>query len=233
MEFVLARPKFAGTIEKWDRVLGWMVDALQKSKCDYTVDTIGSAFSGPQMVVTMKDAFGRVWSGPFIKVDFNYSERLGLRYQSEDNDMQLPYMITRSMFGSLERFVAILVEHFGGEFPLWLAPEQVRLLPIASANHQYADSVCKEMVGAGLRCHVDYRHEPLGAKVHAAGREKIPYVVILGNEEEKEGVVNVRSCSKQGNTKRMTLANFLQLMQDEATIPATLPKRTKKSYSEE
>lgn len=223
--------KFAGTIEKWDKVLGWMVTALQQSKCDYIIDSSEGAFNGPRMVVRMKDALGREWDGPFIEVNLNHSERFGLRYQDADGEMHIPYMITRSMFGSLERCIAILVECTGGVFPLWLAPEQVRLLPISAAHHTYADSVCKMLVSAGVRCRVDYRQEPLGAKVHAVEREKVPYTVVIGAAEEKDGVVNVRSCSLQGQTKRMKLTSFLQLVQEEAAGPVF--KDTKKSYSEE
>lgn len=215
----LRGPKFAGTKEKWDKALGWMTDALQSCGCEYVTDSSGSAFDGPRMVVRMKDALGREWEGPFIGIDFNHSEAYGLRYQGSDGEMHIPYMITQSLFGSLERFIAVLVEHYGGAFPLWLAPEQVRLLPIADAHQSYADEICKKLSAQGIRCSVDYRQEPLGTKVHAAEREKVPYAVIVGDAEKKDGVVNVRACSQHGQAKRMELVPFLQKMQEETAFP--------------
>lgn len=213
--------KYAGTVENWDKVLGWMVAAMQASKCDYSVDASGGAFNGPRMVVRMKDALGREWDGPFIEVDFNHVESFGLRYQGADDEIHAPYMITRSMFGGLERYIAVLVERCGGFLPLWLAQEQVRLIPIAEAHHRYADSIRRELEEAGVRCHIDSRREPLGAKVHTVEREKIPYALILGDAEEKEGVVNVRACSRQGPSKRMKLADFIRTVREEAAIPAS------------
>lgn len=225
--------KFAGTIENWDTVLEKMQSALQECKIDFHIDAERGAFSGPQIMVRIKDALGREWDGPFIKADFNCSERLGIRYQGSDDQMHAPFMMTQSMFGSLERYIALLVERCAGIFPLWLAPEQVRLLPIAKAHHDYAEMLCANWVKAGIRCRVDYRQEPLGAKVHAVEREKIPYAIIIGDKEEKENVINVRSCNKHGKIKRMKIDDFLQILREEIVVPSQLSKDTEKSYSEE
>lgn len=230
---ILRRSKYAGTIEDWNSVLGWMEEALQACNCEYVKESSEGGYDGPRMVMRMKDALGREWDGPFIGVDFNHPKRLGLHYHGADGRMHTPYMITQSTFGSLERFIAVLVEHYGGAFPLWLAPEQVRLLPISSAQHGYADGICKTMAEAGIRCRVDYRQEPLGTKIHAVEREKTPYALVLGDAEEKNGVVNVRSCNEHGQTKRMKLAEFLQKIQEEATVPGPQFCGIKKSYSEE
>lgn len=220
--------KFAGTKENWDKVLGWMVEALQVCGSSYVIDSSGSGFEGPRMVVRMKDALGRDWDGPFIGVDFSSVKRFGLLYQEASGAMRTPYMITRSMFGSLERVIAVLVEHYSGVFPLWLAPEQVRLLPIGPGQHDYADAVRKSLSEACIRCYVDYRQESLGAKVHAAEREKIPYTVVLGDIEKKNGVVNVRSYNEQGRTKKMKVAEFVQSLQDEVSVPGLQSAALKK-----
>lgn len=212
--------KFAGTIENWDRLIKSMKDALDTSKHHYLIDSSGVSFNGPRILVRIKDALGRVWDGPYIEVNLNHSESSGLRYQGADGEMHMPYMITRSMFGSLERFIAILLENSKGLLPLWLAPEQVRLMPIAESHRKYAEDICKQLASAGIRSHVDNRAEGLGAKVHMFEREKIPYGLIIGDLEEKEGAVNVRSCSQQGKTTRMKIADFLQRVQEEARFPA-------------
>lgn len=211
--------KFAGTIAKWDKTLEWMTSALQECKCSYTVEPSDRAFNGPRIILRMKDALGREWDGSFIGIDLNQPERFSLSYRGADGKEHTPYMIVRSMFGSLERCIAVLIEHCSGVFPLWLSPEQVRLLPVKAAQHSYADEVCRLLVEAGIRCRVDYRQDPLGAKVHAVQREKIPYALVLGEAEEKNGVVNVRSCYQQGETKRMKLGLFLHMLQEEAGSP--------------
>lgn len=224
--------KFAGTVEKWDKVLSWMTEALQVCNCQYVTDSLIGAFEGPRMIVRMKDAMGREWDGPFIEVNFRYLEAFNLRYQGSDDEMHPPHMIVRSIFGSLERCIAALVEHWKGVLPLWVAPEQVRLLPVGASHCSYAENIRQELKGAGIRCSIDCRSESLGAKVHAVEREKIPYACIIGDAEIKSGVLNIRSCSRQGQMQKMALASFLQKVQAEAALPTLLLKDTK-SYSEE
>jgi threonyl-tRNA synthetase len=217
--------KYAGTLDKWDLNLDLLIKALKACGCEYTLDAAGKAFIGPRIEVRLIDALGREWKGPFVGIDFNHPERFGLHYHGADGEMHTPTMITRSMFGSLERFVAVLVEHYAGVFPLWLAPEQVRIIPVAESHHDYADDLHAGLERAGLRSQVDYRHDKLGAKVHAAEREKVPYAVIVGDKEKKEGLITVRSCSQKIKTSQMKRESFLQNLLGEVSSKA-LPGKT-------
>lgn len=199
--------KFAGTLKQWDHVQSIMVKALDDCTIDYSLDKGNPAFYGPQIEVRITDAIGREWSGPRLGVDFNLPEKLGIYCQNQNEVTHAPTMITRSIFGSLERFIAILIEHYAGVLPFWLSPEQVRILPVSEKNAGYAEDVCAKCLQAGLRAKIDRRKESLGTKVHAAEQEKIPYYVIVGEKEEKTGSITIRKYNQ--NAEKMELSSFL------------------------
>ena len=204
------RGKYARAIAGWDESAQVMVEALRTCGFDYEVDDHVDMCCGPYVKMRLIDALGREWDGPSVGLDFCQPERFGLRYQGPDDEMHMPLMITRSTFGSLERFVAILVEHFAGYFPLWLSPEQVRILPVAEENFDYANAIGKRLDEQGFRIYVDHRRETLKAKVRAAECAKVPYAVVVGDQEEKKDVIAVRRCKHKKMIHGMRVEDFLQ-----------------------
>jgi threonyl-tRNA synthetase len=207
--------KFAGTLAMWEKGIDAMKKALEACHFDYTLDKESKPFDGPQIELRLVDALEREWKGPSLSFNFNLSERFGLLYQGADDQMHVPVMITRTVFGSLERFIAILIEHYAGWFPLWLAPEQVRIIPVGTKNADYATGVCKKIEEIGFRVGVDYRQETLGGKVHAAELERIPYVLIVGEKEEQKGKVTLRSCKQKQRQEILSLEAFLKQLCEE------------------
>lgn len=210
------RDRFKGTLGSWGESADRMVEALQEGGFAYDIEESREAMNGPRVDVRYKDALGREWTGPSVALDLNLPERFGLRYQGADDEMHVPLMVTRSMFGSVERFVAILVEHFGGEFPLWLAPEQVRILPLAPEQGDKASEVCKTLEVAGFRVSLDGRKESLSHRVRMAEKANVPYVVVLGKEEVEKGVLSVRRCKVDGNLVTMQEVAFLEILRRES-----------------
>jgi threonyl-tRNA synthetase len=199
----------------WNVSIDLLEQALKASELDYILDKEGNSIYGPRVEVGLADALGRKWRGPFIAIDMVHPERFDLKYQTLDGNMQKPAMITRSTFGSLGCFVAVLVEQYAGMLPLWLAPEQIRVIPVSPANASYAASILTKIEAEGFRGGVDYRPVPLGDKIHAAERERVPYFVIVGEREEKNCLITVRSCNKAEVQKGSNLESFLaQLHQD-------------------
>ena len=194
-----------------------LVDALAKLGFEYEVDETGTAFGGAVVYVKLKDVLGREWSGPHVGIDFDIPERFGLRYQGADGEMHTPVMIARSMFGSFERFIAILVEQYGGLFPLWLAPEQVRIIPVTEGNEVYAGKLRQEFESQSLRVSIDYRQEKLGAKIRTAQCDKIPYTIVVGDEEESKRLLTVRLWN-QKDTWRVGLEAFIERLLEEVSI---------------
>lgn len=207
--------KYCGTAESWGKCLELMGKALNECGMDYTRDEEGNGFYGPRAEMRLVDALGREWKGPYVGIDFNLPAKMGLRYQGADDEMHVPMMIVRSLFGSLERFVAILVEHYGGLFPLWLAPEQVRVIPVGEKNVEGARQVLAKVQQEGLRATIDCSSGGLGSKIHAAEVEKVPYMLIVGEKEEKSGLITVRSCNRSGTNSGMSLETFLTQMKQE------------------
>jgi len=206
-------PKFAGTVSYWEKGHSSFTAAFEKS--DLKFDAGETAFSGPAAEVYLVDAVGREWKGPSIAIDFSIPERLGLRYQAANDKMHVPIMIKMSLYGSLERFIALLVEHYAGQLPLWLTPEQVRVIPLGEGNSSYAESIGKAIEKAGFRVSVDYRRDQLGSKVHGAEIEKIPYIVVVGENEEKQRSITVRSSYRETVLKGVALEDFLKQLQEE------------------
>ena len=181
-----------GGDEMWDQAERGLEQALQRRGLTYRVDHGGGAFYGPKIDVKFNDAIGREWQGATIQLDYGLPERFGLEYAGEDNRPHRPVMIHRAIYGTLERFCGFLIEHFAGAFPLWLSPEQVRVLPIADAQVPAARAVHERLAAAGIRSHVDERNETLNYKIRDGETHKTPYMAVVGQREADAGTVAVR-----------------------------------------
>src|SRR5256712_915092 len=185
--------KKLGSDASWDQAERALEQALKRRGLTYRLDQGGGAFYGPKIDGKFNDAIGRGWPGSTSPFDFLLPERFQLEYAGEDNKPHRPVMIHRAIYGTLERFCGFLIEHFAGAFPLWLAPEQVRVLPIADAQIPAARTVQQQLAAAGLRAHVDERNETLNYKVRDGETHKVPYMAVVGQREADSGTVAVRA----------------------------------------
>lgn len=208
--------KYVGTDESWEKATSALRKALESLSLPYKVDEGGGAFYGPKIDVKIKDALGREHQCSTIQVDFNEPERFDITYVGEDNQAHRPIMIHRALLGSLERFMAVLIEHYAGAFPLWLAPVQAVVLPIADRHSEYAHSVVERLRAEGLRAHVDDRNEKTGFKIREAQLQKIPYMLIVGDREQEAGAVSVRS-RVEGDRGAVALSEFANELKKELT----------------
>ena len=191
--FLSTRPaKFVGSEENWERSIEAIEEALSDVGLPYGVDSGGGAFYGPKIDLKIKDVIGRAWQCSTIQVDFNLPERFDMEFVGEDNARHTPIMIHRAIFGSIERFFGILIEHYGGAFPLWLSPEQVRVASVGQSQAEYCEEVCSELRSRGIRVGSDLRNEKLGYKVREAQVMKIPYLLVVGDKEVETGTVAPR-----------------------------------------
>ena len=165
---------------------------------DYIIETGEAAFYGPKLDFMVKDALGRQWQLGTIQVDYNLPERFDLTYKGADNELHRPVMIHRAPFGSMERFIAILLEHTGGNFPLWLTTEQVILLPVSEKFENYGKKVLSLLENHEIRALIDNRNETIGKKIRDAEMQKIPFMLIVGEEEEKNGTISIRRHGQEG-----------------------------------
>lgn len=192
--YLATRPeKAVGEVERWEQATNALRDALESEGVPYEVDPGGGAFYGPKIDLKVKDAIGREWQVSTFQFDFNLPDRFDMTYIGEDGQAHRPYMIHRALLGSIERFFGILVEHYAGAFPLWLAPEQARVLPLTEKQMAYAETVAEALRAAGFRVTVDQRQEKVGAKIRQAQLDKIPYMLVLGPREEEQGQAALRS----------------------------------------
>lgn len=189
------RDKYIGSDENWEKAEQAIVEACQEKGLKAKVEYGEAAFYGPKLDFMVRDAIGRKWQLGTIQVDYNLPERFQLEYTGADNQKHRPVMIHRAPFGSMERFVAVLIEHTGGKFPLWLTPDQVIILPISEKFNEYAQKVRKELDAQEIRALVDDRNEKIGRKIRDNEMRRIPYMLIVGEKEAEEGTVSVR---KQG-----------------------------------
>ena len=194
VEVALAtRPdKSVGGDEIWESAEEQLRDVLESGGYDYDVEPGDGAFYGPKIDFGFEDALGRVWDGPTVQLDFNMPDRFDLTYTGEDNEDHQPVMIHRALYGSYERFFMVLIEHFDGDFPLWLAPEQVRILPVSDETLGYAHRVKNALEDAGFRVEVEDRDWTVGRKIRAGHDDRLPYMVIVGDDEQEAGTVSVR-----------------------------------------
>jgi threonyl-tRNA synthetase len=192
--FLSTKPeKAVGDPERWEQATASLRAALEEEGLAYEVDEGGGAFYGPKIDMKIKDALGRPWQLGTVQFDFNLPERFDLTYVGADGKEHRPYMVHRALLGSIERFFGILIEHYAGAFPLWLAPEQVRILPISDKAMDYAKKVQSALRAKGFRVDIDISAEKLGAKIRSATLQKVPYQVVVGPRDEAAGTVSVRS----------------------------------------
>jgi threonyl-tRNA synthetase len=184
--------KSVGSDEIWEQAERQLRDVLNAGDYDYRVEAGDGAFYGPKIDFGFEDALGRVWDGPTVQLDFNMPERFDLTYTGEDNQNHRPVMIHRALYGSYERFFMVLIEHFDGKFPLWLAPEQIRLLPVSDANLGYAHRVKNELENRGFRATVEDRDQTVSRKIRGGHEDRLPYMLILGDNEQEAGTLSVR-----------------------------------------
>ncbi|WP_099331980.1 threonine--tRNA ligase [Actinomyces minihominis] len=184
--------KYVGSDEIWEEATSTLREVAEESGLELVEDPGGAAFYGPKISVQARDALGRTWQMSTIQLDFNTPERLDLEYTEADGSRQRPVMIHRALFGSIERFFAILLEHYAGAFPMWLAPEQVRLIPVADAFNEYLEEVAQQLKALGIRASVDTSSDRFGKKIRNASKDKVPAVLIAGGEDEAAGAVSFR-----------------------------------------
>jgi len=199
--------KYAGTIEVWERATAMLEKALQRLEQPYEVDPGEGVFYGPKIDIKLQDALGRAWQGPTIQVDFNLPERFEVTYTGEDGQPHLVAMIHRTVLGSMERFMACLIEQYAGAFPVWLAPVQAVVIPIADRHLDYARRVEAELKAEGLRLKVDARPERMNSKIREAQLQKAPYMLVVGDKEADTATVAVRLRSGEDMGRR-SLAEF-------------------------
>ena len=213
--------KYIGSDENWDLAENAIINAAKEKELNYVIEYGEAAFYGPKLDFMVKDAIGRKWQLGTIQVDYNLPERFELRYKGSDNEEHRPVMIHRAPFGSLERFVAILLEHTGGNFPLWLMPEQVIILSVSEKYEKYAEKVSNQLKNSEIRALIDNRNETIGKKIREAQLNKYPYMLIFGEKETTENTVSVRS-RVEGDTGSLTLETFIEKIQAEVDASSAI-----------
>ncbi len=213
--FLSTRPeKYVGTLENWERATNALQQALETRKLSYEIDPGEGVFYGPKIDIKIKDTLGRSWQCSTIQVDFNLPERFQVEYIGEDGQPHQPIMVHRALLGSIERFFGVLIEHYAGAFPLWLAPIQVQVIPITERQHAYAREIFEQLRQAGIRAELDVRSEKVGYKIREAEVQKIPYMVIVGDKEVESGKISVRR-KGEGDLGQMELSAFLNRISEE------------------
>jgi threonyl-tRNA synthetase len=205
---------YAGTVEEWERAEGALINTLNRMNVPYKYMPGEAVFYGPKIDVKLVDAIGRPWQLTTVQFDFNLPRRFDLEYVGEDGSRHQPLMVHRALWGSVERFFGVLIEHYAGAFPVWLAPVQATVLPVSSKFIEYAQKVTQQLQDAGFRVHLDDRNEKLQAKIRDAQLEKIPYMLILGGKEAEAGSVAVRHRSK-GDLGPRPLDQFVAALHQE------------------
>ncbi len=216
-------PERLGSDDVWDRAEAMLARALERKGIHYRIEAGGGAFYGPKIDIQFRDAIGRLWQGPTIQLDFNLPERFELEYTGPDNKPHRPVMIHRAIFGTLERFTGNLIEHFAGAFPVWLAPEQVRVIPISDAQADVARDVARRLKAAGLRVHVDDRTETLNYRIREGEIQKIPYMAVIGQREADSDALALRVRGAGKKQEVMGVDVFLTLVTSQVQSRALAP----------
>lgn len=206
--------KYIGTDEAWEHATQALIDALKERGFEYNIVEGDGAFYGPKIDIAVLDAIGRKWDGPTIQVDFNLPERFDLTYVDKDGQKKRPVMVHRAIMGSIERFIGLLIEHYAGLFPTWLAPVQVVVIPVSDKHLDYADEVYARLKEAGIRVKLDDESGKVGYKIRKAELMKIPYMLIVGEKEQQSGTVSVRS-KREGDLGAMEISVFLDKILNE------------------
>ncbi|MDE3081963.1 MAG: threonine--tRNA ligase [Acidobacteriota bacterium] len=200
--------KYVGTDEIWEKSTDALRGALERFGLEYQIKKGDAAFYGPKIDIDVRDAIGRTWQLSTIQCDFNHPERFDLEYVGADNQRHRPIMLHRALFGSIERFFGVLLEHYAGNLPTWLAPEQVRVLGVRNDHDDYARDVATQLKESGVRVSVDPANEPLGARIRRAKMEKIPYVLVVGDEDVTSGTLGVNARGSNDPSRGVSLGDF-------------------------
>lgn len=203
-----------GSDEEWEKATEALKNAMDSMDTAYTINEGDGAFYGPKLDFHLRDSIGRTWQCGTIQLDFQLPQRFGAEYVGADGKTHRPIMIHRVVFGSIERFIGILIEHYAGKFPLWLAPVQVKILPLAERFHSYAKEVSNELSNMGIRCETDERAEKIGYKIREAQLDKVPYMLIVGQKEMDAGEISVRK-RDEGDLGSMGMQKFTSLLKAE------------------
>ena len=203
-----------GSDEDWELATNALKNALDELKLDYIINEGDGAFYGPKIDFHLKDTIGRTWQCGTIQLDFQLPQRFELEYVGEDGEKHRPIMIHRVIYGSIDRFIGLLIENFAGAFPLWLSPEQVRVLSLTERNSDYADEIAATLRENGLRAESDNRNEKIGYKIREALNEKVPYLIIVGDEEEKNKTISIRGRGYE-NKSGLNLNDFIARLKEE------------------
>lgn len=203
-----------GSDEDWELAEDSLKGALDELSLDYKINEGDGAFYGPKIDFHLEDSIGRTWQCGTIQLDFQLPQRFELEYIGSDNEKHRPIVIHRVIYGSIERFLGILIEHFAGKFPTWLAPVQVKVLPISNKFNEYSESIKKKLSENGIRVEMDYRDEKIGYKIREARNERIPYIIVVGEKEEKEDTISLRS-RKNGDEGTFKLESLIERISNE------------------
>src|SRR2546423_7305394 len=203
------RKNFVGSEEQWIHATASLEKVLKERRIEYKTIPGEAAFYGPKIDIKLVDAIGRLWQLSTIQFDFNLPQRFGLEYVAEDGTRKQPLMVHRALFGSVERFFGVLIEHYAGAFPAWLSPVQVVLIPISERHAEYANKVAAQLKEAGVRVEVDARNEKMNAKIREHAMQKVPFLVVMGDKEVEAGRVNVRTRGKE-KTEDMPVNDFVE-----------------------
>ena len=206
--------KYIGAAENWEKAEQAIINAATEKELDFIIEKGEAAFYGPKLDFMVKDALGRQWQLGTIQVDYNLPERFELTYKGSDNELHRPVMIHRAPFGSMERFVALLLEHTGGNFPLWLIPDQAIILPVSEKHEKYAEKVLKSLENNEIRALIDNRNETVGKKIREAEMQKVPFMLIVGENEEEQDTISVRRHGGE-DLGSLTLNDFENLVSSE------------------
>ena len=203
-----------GSDEAWEIATAGLQNALDENGINYTINEGDGAFYGPKIDFHLEDSIGRTWQCGTIQLDMQMPERFELEYTAADGTKKRPVMIHRVCFGSIERFIGILIEHFAGQFPVWLSPVQVKVLPISEKFADYAKSVEDALDAAGIRVETDNRAEKIGYKIREARNERVPYIIVVGEKDQEANMVSLRS-RKNGEEGQVALADFIARIKEE------------------
>jgi threonyl-tRNA synthetase len=213
--FLSTRPeKFAGSSKDWEKAEDTLKKVLEEKNIDYEIDEGSAVFYGPKIDIKIKDSLGKLEQGPTIQFDFNLPKKFDVTYVGEDGKEHNVVMVHRVVLGSMERFFGTLIEYYGGAFPLWLSPVQVKILPISLDNLSYAEAIYSQIKDAGIRAELNSKSDTLGYKIREAEKEKIPYIVVIGKKEEKEKTISVRK-RKEGDQGKIGIKEFINNIKKE------------------
>jgi threonyl-tRNA synthetase len=209
------RPEdFMGSVELWDKAENSLQTVLEKKGLDFTINPGDGAFYGPKIDFHILDSLGRSWQCGTVQLDFQMPEKFNCQYIGDNNKSHRPIMIHRAIYGSIERFMAILIEHFAGDFPVWLSPVQAKILPLSDSHLEYANEVKSHMEVAGFRVEIDDRVDKVGLKIREAELQKVPYAIVIGDKEMEKGTLALRK-RKEGNIGELEIQEVMEKLKDD------------------